>query len=266
LLSQPKQARGKFTYNASLFGVDVRPPADSVESPQQNSQTLEISFLNRKGSFVGRTSADPLGSGYFDRPILTIDDAPRVYEIDVPPGTEMLRAQIGTPTDPQADLDLYLYECTPNRCGVYEPLLHHNCKGNGCELKAFSVGPSTDEAVEVMNPNPGKWKVVIDPASLPGGKIECDYLDLFTHRAFGQIRSDEKAQPRTGAQSWKEQVKVSIDAVPEGGRSLLALINIVSDQNDIVGYTINSTSNLTKIPIERRIGLGFAVVKLRNEQ
>lgn len=265
LLSQAKQVKGKFTYNASVFEVQIRPAEERVESLQRDNDGLEVSFVNRKASFVGRTSSESLASGYFDRPILTLEDIPRVYEVDVPPGTEILRAQISAPTDPETDLDLYLYECTPNRCGVIEPLLHHNCKGNGCELKAFSVGPFADETVEIVNPNPGKWKVVLDPASLRG-RTECNYFDLFTHKAFGQIRSEEKAQTRTGTQSWKEPIKVSVNAVPEGGRSLLALIKLAGDQNDIIAYAINSTGSPGKIPVERRIGLGSVIVRLRNEQ
>lgn len=263
LLSHAKQAKGRFTYKASVLGVEIQPPTESLSSANEG---LEISFLNRQASFVGRTNSDPLASGYSDRPTFTIEDAPRVYEIDVPPGTEILRAQISVQTEPEADLDLYLYECTPNRCGVYEPLLHHNCKGEGCELKAFGVGPSADEVVGVVNPNPGKWKVVLDPAALPPGKTECDYLDLFTHRAFGQIGSVEKTQERTYAQIWKDKLEVHVDAVPEGGRYLLAFIRIVNDQNGIIGYAFSNTTTLSKIPVERQIGLGSIVVRLRNEQ
>ena len=265
LLTQAKQAKGRFTYNALVFGVEIRPTEERVEPLQRDNDGLEMSFVNRKSSFVGRTSSESLGSGYFDSPILTLADTPRVYEIDVPPGTEILQAQISAPSNPETDLDLYLYECTPNRCGVYEPLLHHNCKGDGCELKAFSVGPFADEAVEVVNPNPGRWKVVLDPASLRG-KTECNYLDLFTHKAFGQIRPEEKSQARTGAQRWKEQIKVSVNAVPDGRRSLIALIKLTDDQNDIIAYTINSTGSPGKFPVERRVGLGSVIVRLRNEE
>jgi hypothetical protein len=259
LLAPAKQQNGKFTYSALVYGVDVRPRVETIEFLQRDSDQLDVGFVNRQGSFVGAVSNEPLGSGYSDRPFFTNQDPPRIYEIDVPPGTETLRAQINAATDPGTDLDLYLYECTPNRCGIYEPLLHHNCKGNGCELKAFGIGPSANEVVEVANPNPGKWKVVVDPVSLPAGKIQCNYLDLFTHRAFGQISSDQKAQPRAGATSWEEQVKVAVNAVPHGGRNLMALIKMTSDRAETVTYTVESTSNLAKRTIERRIGLGAVV-------
>ena len=259
LLAPSKQQKGKFTYSASVYGVEVRPQVETVKFLQRVGDQLAVSFLNRQGSFVGAANSEPLGSGYSDRPLFTNQDALRVYEIDVPPGTETLRAQINAATPPGTDFDLYLYECTANRCGVYEPLLHHNCKGNGCELKAFGIGPSASEVVEVANPNPGKWKVVIDPVSLPAGKVQCDYLDLFTHRAFGQISSDQKAQPRAGATTWEEQLKVAVNAVPQGGRTLMALIKMTSDRAETVTYTVESTSNLTKRTIERRIGLGAVV-------
>jgi hypothetical protein len=261
LLAPAKQVPGKFTYVASVYGVEIQSRVESVEFFQRDKDQLEVGFVNRQGSFVGAASSEALGSGYSDRPFFKSQDPPRVYEIDVPPGTETLRAQINAPTRPGTDLDLYLYECTPNRCGIYEPLLHHNCKGDGCELKAFSIGPSANEVLEVANPNPGKWKIVIDPVSLSAGSTQCDYLDLFTHRAFGEISSDQKGQPRSGAQSWKEQIKVNVNAVPQGGRNLMGLIKVTSDRAETVNYSIESTGNLTKSAVERRVDLGAIVLK-----
>jgi len=261
LLAPAKQVPGKFTYSASVYGVEIQTLALPIEFRQRGSEQMKVSFVNRLGSFVGATSSEPLGSGYSDRPFLTNQTPPRVYEIDVPPGTETLRAQINALVQPGADLDLYLYECTVNRCSVFEPLVHHNCKEDGCELKAFGIGPSANEVVEVANPNPGKWKVVIDPASVPDGGIQCDYLDLFTHRIFGEISSDRTVQLRTGEQSWQERIKVNVNAAPQGERHLMGLIKVISDRAETVGYTIESTANLNKNTIERRINLGSVVVK-----
>ncbi len=266
MLVPAKQLRGKFTYSASVYGVEIRPRVEPGKFFQRDSEQLEVSFVNDQASFVGATSSEALGSGYSDRPLFISQDPPRVYEIDVPPGTETLRAQINAPDQPGTDLDLYLYECTANRCGVYEPALHHNCKGDGCELKGFSIGPFANEVVEVANPNPGKWKIVIDPASLPTGSIQCDYLDLFTQRAFGEISSDLKVQPRAGAQRWTEQIKMKVNAVPQGERNLMGLIKVISDRAETVGYTIGSTANLTKSTVERRIGLGTVVLKLETSR
>ncbi|HZI48339.1 MAG TPA: S8 family serine peptidase, partial [Pyrinomonadaceae bacterium] len=265
LLAPAKQLRGEFTYTASVYAVNVRPPLEAVEFFPRDTEQLEVGFFNQEAPFVGATRSEALGSGYFDRPFFTTQDLPRIYEIDVPPGTETLRAQINAADFPGTDVDLYLYECTANRCGVYEPLLHHNCNGNGCELRAFGIGPSANEMVEVVNPNPGKWKVVVDPASLPAGKIECDYLDLFTHQAFGEISSDEKAEPRSAAQSWKETIKVNVNAVPQGERTLVGLINMTSDRADTITYTVQSIANLTKNPVERHIALGSVVIRFETD-
>ena len=255
MLASAKQLPGKFTYTASVYGVEIQPRVESIEQ-------LEINFVNRQDSFVGTTSSEALGSGFSDQPAFTNQDPARVYEVDVPPGTESLRAQINAATKVGVDLDLYLYECTSDRCGTFEPLIHHNCKGDGCELKAFGIGPSATEVVEVANPHAGKWKVVIDPVSLPAGKIRCDYLDLFTHRVFGEISSDRQAQPRAGAQSWQERMRVNVNAVPQGGRTLMGLIKVISDRAETVGYTIESTANQSKNTVEKQISLGSVVLKL----
>ena len=258
LLAPAKQMSGKFTYTASVYDVEAKP---AVEFLTLNSEQFDVSFVNREAAFVGATRSAALGSARFDRPFFTNLDPPRVYEIDVPPGTETLRAHINTADFPGADFDLYLYECTPNRCGVYEPLLQHNCKGDGCELRAFGVGDYANEVVEVANPNPGKWKVVVDPVSLPDGKTQCDYLDLFTHRAFGEISSNQNAEPRSAAQSWKDTVRVNVNAVPQGERNLVGMVNITSNRAETITYTVESVANLTKNTVQRYMALGSAIVR-----
>jgi len=266
LLSRAKQEKGEFTFIASVFGLDAQPAIAEVELLRRDSAGLEVSFTNRLASFVGSVNNASLGSGYFDTPTLTTEDMPQVYEISVPPGSESLRAQIRGAKDSAADLDLYLYECTDTRCGVYEPLISHDCKGDGCELKAFSIGSSSTEAVEVINPNPGKWKVVIDPVLVPSGKTKFEYMDLFTHPSFGEVRSEEKAVERSSGMNSKAKTAVRVDSVPEGRRYLAAVIQVVGEKPDIVGYTVDSVGNLSKRTVERRVGLGTAIVRVGREK
>src|SRR6266446_197801 len=116
-----------------------------------------MNFVNRMAAFAGSINNTALGNAFVDRPTLVESGETQIYEIDVPPGAESLRAQIKGATDRNADLDLYLYDGSDKGCGGLEQVLH-DCKPGGFELKAFSIGPGSEEVVEVVNPNPGKWK------------------------------------------------------------------------------------------------------------
>ncbi|HEX5876446.1 MAG TPA: hypothetical protein VFY60_17490, partial [Pyrinomonadaceae bacterium] len=71
------------------------------------------------------------------------------YEFDVKPGTKNLVSEMENVSPSGADLDLYLFDCTTGQC----------------MLKDLSQRDNSDERVEVQQPSPGKWKVVVDPAS-----------------------------------------------------------------------------------------------------
>jgi hypothetical protein len=259
------QEKGKFTFRASVFGVESQPAMLEIEAPQKGGDgLLEVSFTNRLASFAGSINETALGSAFVDSPTLTELGTPKIYEISVPAGAESIRAQISGGTDKDADLDLYLYECTGKGCGTGESAVSSKCEVEGCELKAFSISSGSGEAVEVVNPNPGKWKVVIDPVSVPTGETQCVYVDTFTHRAFGEIAED-RAVKRASGETWKQRVEVRAAAVPEGPRYLAAVIEVVSDKAETVGYTFPTGSN-PKSPVERRVGLGSVVVKMGSER
>jgi hypothetical protein len=100
----------------------------------------------------------------------TIAHQPIIYDIDVPPGAGTLRARIDGPLAKAADVDLYLYLCAKE-----------------CELKAFSARGGAHERVAIAQPTSGKWKVVIDPVSVPSSALALYYTDLFTHSAFASL-------------------------------------------------------------------------------
>ena len=72
---------------------------------------------------------------------------PWIHDFDVKPGTKNIVSAIDNVSPTRADLDLYLFDCTKEQC----------------VLKDFSQRDDSDEGVEVQQPSPGKWKVVVDP-------------------------------------------------------------------------------------------------------
>ena len=194
-----------FTMNATLLGVQASRAAITVDSAMTGSSYVNsFEFTNYRASFNGGVMAAPLGSGLRAHPTLSENGEPRVYEVNVTPGTESLTALIGKASEVAADLDLYLFDCTAGEC----------------VLKDFSQRDRSEEQVEVQHPSPGKWKVVVDPFFVPAGETSFDYLDFFTNPTFGEIAPVEKPSSHLAESSWVQSVSIRVEAIPTGSRYL----------------------------------------------
>ena len=79
-------------------------------------------------------------------------------------------ARAAKPSDGNADLDIYVYDCT----------------GKECKAAGYDADPFGDETVTVQESGrAGKWKVVVDAASVPSGRTSYDYLDVVFNQSFG---------------------------------------------------------------------------------
>ena len=90
-------------------------------------------------------------------------------------GSTSLRATIGNPSDPAADLDLFVFNCTSGTC----VLAGQNADGD------------SEESVTIANPAAGNWAVLVDGFAVPAGSTTYDYIDVFfTHGSrLGSIAS-----------------------------------------------------------------------------
>jgi hypothetical protein len=167
-----------------------------------------------------------------------------VYEINVPPGATTLTASINQPSAKEADVDLYLYSCA-----------------SACELKAFSARSGSSESAVVAQPKAGKWKVVIDPVSIPSGTITIDYTDAFTHPAFGSLAPfTANATIARDANVLAETVS-RIDAVPAGNRRLVGFVELMTREPATIGYDYNATTKTVE-PIKQRVVIAKATLEL----
>ena len=209
--------RANFTINAALVG------------PRMNVETIDLDpglavlnrgksfeFTNHFGSFSGGVVASSLGSSFSDRPTLKETSEPRVYEVNVTDGTQSLVASIANVSQAGADLDLYLFDCTTGQC----------------VLKDISQREGSEERVEFEQPAAGKWKILVDPYSLPAGSASFDYFDLLTNPVFGEIVPLEAPAVREARARWVEPVRIRVDAVPIGPRSLAGFVTV--KVNDVV--------------------------------
>jgi hypothetical protein len=160
-----------YTLAASILGATVSPNPDVIPSatvgvPVARSYTI----TNLLGAFTGRAVGTALGSAFRDTPTIA-HLAQQTFDVMVATGSTSLRATIGSPSDPAADLDLFVYNCTTGSC----VLAGQNADGD------------SEESVTIANPAAGLWRVLVDGFSVPAGSTTYNYVDVFSNPAFGAV-------------------------------------------------------------------------------
>lgn len=218
-----------YTLTASILGATVSPNPDTIASatigtPVARSYTL----TNQFGAFTGRAVGSTLGSAKIATPTIANLDQQQ-YPIAVAAGSTSLRATIGGPSDPAADLDLYVYNCT----------------SGSCVLAGQSADGDSEESVTIANPAAGTWIVLIDGYSVPAGTTTYNYVDVFTNLAFGSVAVTDANALRPAGSSWTVPGTVTANAAPAAGRVLLGSVQVRTDGNILVGsgdVVINSVT------------------------
>jgi hypothetical protein len=140
-----------------------------------------------------------------------------MYEIRVPPGSSRLSVRINEPSDRQADLDLYLYDCTEKQCKMV-PF---------SQGRFSSVGPTADETITVLDPKPGRWLALIDPVSVPSGTTSIKYSDVFLNPAMGEVTPLDEVSFHGTDQSWHERIRLRTRNPPTGERDLVGFAEVI---------------------------------------
>ena len=167
----------------------------------------DLTLTSSMADFTGKASSYPLGSAHIDRPTIR-ERQQQVYEIEVPPGTAALRVAVGNPSDTAADLDVYVYDCTKKECR------------NG----GASADPGSDEVVTVQHPAAGKWKVVVDGASVPSGQTAYEYSDVVFNQMYGMVAVTDTTAKRQNGSSWMVRTNEWIASIPAGRTPYPALL------------------------------------------
>ena len=240
--------RASFLITTKVYSAESKSLSNQLTTRiEEVLNRKQVQFANYFASFDGYFAEAPLASAFSTRTIIAEGRDPVIYEINVPQGAGSLKARIDGPSTKVADVDMYLFFCAKE-----------------CELKAFSARSGVQEQVTIAQPKAGKWKVVIDPVSIPSGTLSLDYTDLFTHPAFGALtplRADiDFATGTNGA----TEVAATIDALPVNGRRLVGLVQLMTRQTAIVGYEYNAAAKRLEA-IKERVTLADALVELSRE-
>ena len=208
-----------FTLTASILGASVSPNPDTIAAatigvPIARSYTL----TNLYGAFTGRAVGTALGSAHIETPSIA-NHALQSFDVTIPAGTTSLRATIGGTSDPAADLDLFVFNCTTGTC---------------VQAGSNADGDS-EESVTIANPAAGLWRVTVDGFSVPAGTTTYNYIDVFANSVFGTVSVTDANALRPAGSSWTVPGSVTANAAPTAGRVLFGNVEVRTDTNVLVG-------------------------------
>jgi hypothetical protein len=202
-----------FTVTGSLLGVSISPASWVIDPATVNATyTQDFTFTNLFGAFTGNASGTALGSAFTATPSIAAGGVDQTFDINVASGSTSLAASIGGASDPAADLDLTLFNCTSGTC----------------VQAARSAGGTAVESVSVANPAAGLWRAVVTPFAVPAGTTTYTYLDVYANPAFGSVSVTDASAVHPHATSWTTTASVTPLAAPGSGRFLRGFVRVTS--------------------------------------
>ena len=208
-----------YTMTASILGATVSPNPDVIPSatagvPIARSYTITNGF----GPFTGRATGSTLGSANRLTPTITNLEQQQ-FPVTVTAGSSSLRATIGSTSDPAADLDLFVFNCTTGTC----------------VQAGSSADGDSEESVTIANPAAGVWVVLVDGFAVPAGTTTFNYIDVFVNNAFGSVAVTDVNALRAAGASWTVPGSVTANTAPAAGRVLYGNVRVLTDGNVQVG-------------------------------
>jgi hypothetical protein len=224
-----------------LIGIDVE--ADrAAEAPETSvsaggTLNLPLKLVNRFGAVSAAVDPAALGSAFQTTRAIAQGEQ-QLYEVIVPKGARSLRARVSDVADVDADLDIYLFDCTAAARKPVEEVATERDKGNKAppmaaplaEPKAKAATVDREGEVEVLDPAPGRWVIVVDGYRIPGGRTSYTYLDVFTHPQLGALAVSNTSERRESGGQWMTSGHVWIASVPDAPRILMAEIAVTSSE------------------------------------
>ncbi len=185
---------------------------------------------NNGAAFTGSINGSSLTSAYEQTPVtFSVGGPQQVRFIDLPAGTTRLTVQTFQLPGSNADLDLFVYDCTAGP--------------TACVLRGQGVGSTANETVNVTtNLNAGQWKTVVDPFFVPTGGTSYRYLDEYAKASLGSIATTDVVALRASGTSWTADATATLAESPGAVRFLRGFVNVAA------GSTVLASAEARFIP------------------
>nr|WP_234348081.1 S8 family serine peptidase [Streptomyces specialis] len=159
-----------YTVTATALGVTFEPETVTVEEAAVGAPVpVTWDVTNGFAPLEGTLTAGELGSALTSTPTI----APGEYitsEVQLPEGVSSFTVEIGSASDPGADLDLYVYL-------------------DGEEVGS-SISPTDDEVVHLDDPAAGTYTIEVHGYAVPTGSTTFAYRDAYLSAGLGTVAVD----------------------------------------------------------------------------
>jgi hypothetical protein len=212
------------TLTVSAIAVDLGAPPNGASDGEASTTASpqDLSVTNRMATFTGGVGGLALGAARRERPAIRHGEQLH-YEIDVPAGSRSLLVRATDVADAAADLDVYVFDCT----------------GEECRNPQTDSDPVGDEIVTVQNPAAGKWKVVIDGASVPSGNTTFSYLDVVFNPSFGAVNTADLAKEHKTGEQWTAAMHTWLASALPAGRQPFTAVTLQGQLSGGVTFDFN---------------------------
>jgi hypothetical protein len=181
----------------------------------------EVRFRNPSGQQGLKIQPVGLGAARTTQISLQSGLKAAIMEVLVPPGSSELEVQLeGIPTS--ARVGLYVYKVPEDE-----------------RRRKTTLGAVTDDTALIHQdpssqprkryvlkaPPPGRYRVAVDPISVPDGGVKVVYRDTVYHSVFGSAEVKEVTGVVAGADP-SAQVAIDVRARPSDGRELVATVGL----------------------------------------
>ena len=141
------------------------------------------------------------------------------YDVTVTAGSTSLRATIGSPSDPAADLDLFVFNCTTGTCVLAGPDRGRRLRGVGHHRQ------------------PRRRRLAGRGRRLrgAGGATTYDYVDVFVNPAFGGVAVTDANALRPAGATWTVPGTVTANAAPAAAGCCSGDVQVRTDTNVLIG-------------------------------
>ncbi|MGW0316505.1 S8 family serine peptidase [Streptomyces flavidovirens] len=205
-----------YTLDVAVLGATFDPAVQTIpEAKVGTPAPVEWKVTNGFATLDGKLKAGSLGSSKDGRPSIK-DGEQQESTLTIGEGVERLDVAIGKVSDTSADLDLSVY------------------RGN--TLVGQAADGDSEEAVSLVKPAAGTYRVVVDGYSVPAGTTAYDYRDVYFAPSLGRVKVDDSQVVKlaNGASAQVKAEVVVAGAAPEG-RKFFGEVQLVNARGTVAG-------------------------------
>ncbi|MGR8010536.1 S8 family serine peptidase [Streptomyces hypolithicus] len=205
-----------YQLDVTVLGADFDPAVQKIaEAKVGTPAPVEWKVTNGFAALDGKLKGGSLGSSKDARPSIKQSEQ-QESTITIGEGVERLDVAIGNVADTAADLDLAVYR--------------------GSVLVGSAADGDSEEAVRLVKPAAGTYRVVVDGYAIPAGTTAYDYRDVYFAPSLGQVKVDDSQVVKlaNGASAQVKAEVVVAGAAPEG-RQFFGEVQLVNTRGTVAG-------------------------------